>query len=1057
MSDHPPSVLTRQVTALQAQHPTDRIVLLAPRLQLGAALKQAATETCRKTAGLTATTPARYAESLVGLSLRSNGHSPLQAGQQFFLTAATLETLDPDRRSALTADRPLSGVLRPLMRTFDTLRLHGVTPAAYEQHAARSPRQRAQAQAYATYERLLDRHSLYDTAALFETATEQLHTGGFDHSSTVFAILDTVELPTTAATFVEALPVVENGSTPRLYRVGAHASPDQTNEPSSLPPPTPRAAAHFPDVPYPPSVSAAPSPAGRAALYPDATLSADEADSLSFWTATGVRREVQAVLEDIVANGHPLDTVEIAFTSQEPYLSLLDVMAERYDLPLSISTGRNIDATRPGQALRGFFEWIADGFSAPDLIHLLRSGLIQFDAPIGEDGAFGRLTGSHAATLLAQKRYPEGAHGYTAVFESWIDEITAELESLRAVESDPDWLDDTRRDQQQKKAAVEALKSEVEELLEVARANGRWEKSTVRPSDFAEGAAHFLKRFGPTPKPTGPKDERTPDEAARNRLLDRLQLVAQTDDLSPQSLRSLARQMTTWLELSPFVRAQRPRPGRAHVVPLESAGYANRDHLYVIGLDAASSSTVLTDDPMLTDEERTELANVSPHLPLRKARADTDAWLAARALARHEGPVTLCASTHDLMENEDLFEAPLYLRLREAASGAEESERPSSVTHHSLATDTSTALAPLDCWTSRRDPTPSVVTEVLTSTYPWVHEGLEAEAERASTRYTAYDGLLAPDSYPELNPLHRAGPLSAGQLETYARAPYAYFLKYVLDVEPLDEPALDDHAWLDALDRGAVLHDTFKRFMADLNRQPTLDDEPTLRSVFDTVLKEKRDELPPPSEVVYAATKRQLWQDADLFLHAEANRSDAHQPHRFEVGFGYPPHRRQDGDHPNAPTLDLGESSFALRGRIDRIDRHADETVSLWDYKTGSSGRFEDGDLLDGGRHLQWALYAYAYEALEDLSVREAGYFFTSTDEMGKRLSANPATHRADVAAAIKQIADGIAAGAFPVTDAKSLKYSFNALFHDFRARTSQLTDKEWGESRPAPPPLIED
>lgn len=1055
MSERPPSVLTRQITSLQHTHSTERVVIFAPRPQLGAALKQAATRCCTQAAGLHVTTPEQYAQTVAGLALQARNKRRLQRGVQFFLTLSALQDLTSDQRTDLTTDRPLSGIIRPLMRTFNTLRAQDISPETYARHAAQSARQHAQADAFASYEDLLSKHSVYDTAMLFRTATEQIHSGVYDHTSTVFGVIDTVPLPQTAASFLEALRTSHNGARPDFYRLGSNPASAGGTEAPPPSPPASRAAAHFPTAPYPPNASAAPSPVGRAAVSPSEPLTQEEATDLRFWTATGARREVQAVLEDIVAQDRALDTVEIAFTTQEPYLSLLDGMAERYEIPLSLSTGREIEATRPGQALRGFFEWIADGFPVEELIHLLRSGLVQFDTPIGDEGEWGPLSSSTAARVLAQKRYPRGPEGYVSVLEKWQDELDEEIDELTAVESDESWVDETRQDLQEKKATVEAALSSVRALLQAARVEDR---RALDPSSFADGAIEFLQSFGPTPKPTAPEEERTHDEVARNQLLDRLQHISQTDDLPAQPLRRVARQMTSWLDLRPNVRARRPLPGRAHVVLLESAGYANRDHLYVIGLDAASTSSVLTDDPLLTDDERQDLADVAPHLPLRQAQADTDAWLAARALGRHEGSVTLCASTHDLLENEDLFEAPLYLRLQEAARGEKEaSESDVQRTHHSLATDATRALAPLDCWTSHIQPKPSVVSEVLSSTYSWIQDGLEAAEARTSSGYTVYDGLLASGSYHDLNPLDQSHPVSAGQLETYAQAPFAYFLRHVLDVEPLDEPALDDQAWLDALQRGAVLHDTFKTFMSELERQPTLDDKSKLEDTFTSTLEEKRDDLPPPSEVIYASTKRQLWRDADLFLHAEAHRTDPHHPHQFELGFGYPPHRRQDGDHADAPTLQFGVSSFSLRGRIDRVDRHPDDTVSLWDYKTGSSSTFEDDDLLNEGQFLQWALYAYAYEALHDVPVQSAGYFFTSIDEMGKRMAANPSHHREQVDRVLQQIAAGITAGAFPLTDANPLKYSFNSLFHDFRSRVSQLKAKDWETDRPVPPPLVQD
>jgi RecB family exonuclease len=873
-----------------------------------------------------------------------------------------------------------------------------------------------------------------------------VRTSDYDLSATVWAVTDTVPLSTVERRFLDALRH-SVGDENLLYRIGPQAPSDA--EPS--PPPPQSAAALFPDASRPDPASLTPDPVGRLVLSPEASLSTADARDLRFWTATGTRREVQAVFEDILSDGHPLDTVEIAYTTPDPYLPLLDSLAERYEVPISRSGGRAVDATRPGQLLRGLFDWIANDCPMSDLIALLRAGLLRLptDADTSQS-----LDSRRAATLLAEKRYPDDCRKYAQTFDAWRASLESDANNIEET-TDAPWTDRAVRERRTKQKRVRALKKVVTRLLKLAHMD---DPSPVSPSEMADGAETLLETYGPTPPPDDSEDDRTPDQAARNRLIERLRTVQGTA-LDPMPAPQVARRLTTWLGLSPYVQAQRPRPGRAHVVPLESAGYADRRHLYVLGFDAASTASAVPDDPLLADAERSALSDEGRTLPLRRRQADADAWRTRRALARHDGPLTLSCSTHDLSEDEDRFEAPLFLRLKDAAQatrGVSEDTADPLVRHHGLAPDPDTPLSRLDRWASPGRPSPEAFDRAMEH-HPGLRCGLDAAAARTSDTYTSHDGLLAPRSYPGLDPLSSTRPVSAGELEAYAQAPYAYFLRHVLGVEPLEEPALDDVAWLDARGRGAVLHETFHRFMAALSRQPTPDDLDRLRDAFEAVLEAKRDERPPPSEVVFASARRQLWNDARLFLRAEAARTDAHTPHDFERGFGYPPHRRRDEDDADAPTLDLGDLSFSLRGRIDRVDQLDAGAFSLWDYKTGSSRGYDEADLVGENFHLQWALYAYAYEALEDVTVSTAGYFFTSTDEMGKRVSAAPAAHREAVARVLRQVSDGITAGAFPVTDADALRYDYDRLFHDYGERRKQLTDKGWPGDRPAPPGLQSD
>jgi len=1043
------SLPVRQVCALHDHYPTAHIVVFVPRLQLGTALQQAVARKRGSTAGLLATTIEQYAQNLAGWTLRADGRAELDPGARYFLTATTLQTLEDNDQDALTGNQPLSGTIAPVARTFATLRAHHISPDAYRRRTPDSPRLAAQAKAYARYVSLLHQHNRFDSALLFDTAERLVAEQSVDVSGTVWAIMDTVSLSTVERRFVTRLKRQATNH-PGLYRIG----PSDQSSPSSSdidPPPT-SAAAQFQEAPLVDSKSASPSPLGRIALTPGADLSRDEAAAISFWTATGPRREVQAVFDDILDRERPLDTIEIAYTSPDPYLPLLDSLAERYDIPVSLSSGRSIDATRPGQALRGFFDWIANGCPIPDLIDLLRAGLVRLDAPIGDkDNPHGTLDGRRAATLLAETRYPDSCRDYADTFDAWIETLNSKIEDLDATEAS--WTSDSLRTLREKREAVETLRDVVEHLLTLAQMTDR---NPVRPIDLANGGETFLEQYGPTPRPTNDVGAHTPDEAARNRLIERLQAVTEREKDSPLSPRQVATRMTTWIGLSPFVRAQRPQPGQAHVVPFESAGYTDRDHLYVVGLDATSTAATVPDDPLLADEERTALSDETRSLPLRSGQADAEAWRTRRALARHEGSVTLSASTYDLTEGEDLFEAPLYLRLKEATQSARAIESDGDdpqVQHHSLAPTRETLLSDLDRWTSRPQPAPTTLDTAFSKRFPWIQHGLDATAARKADTYTTHDGLLSSRSYDGLNPLTQNRPVSAGRLETYAQAPYAYFLRYVLDVDPLDEPALDDVAWLDARGRGGVLHQTFRRFMSELDRRPTLGDESQLQDVFETVLEDRRAELPPPSEVVFASTRRQLWNNALLFLRLEAARTDDHTPHAFELGFGLPPHRREEDDHEEAPTLQLGSVSFALRGRIDRVDRLPKGTFSVWDYKTGSSRSYDETDLL-GDFHLQWALYAYALEELMEARVETAGYFFTSTDEMGKRVAAAPSQHREAVSTVLQQIEESIEAGSFPLTNADALRYNYDRLFHDYGERRKQLTAKTWPDDRPAPPTL---
>jgi ATP-dependent helicase/DNAse subunit B len=320
---------------------------------------------------------------------------------------------------------------------------------------------------------------------------------------------------------------------------------------------------------------------------------------------------------------------------------------------------------------------------------------------------------------------------------------------------------------------------------------------------------------------------------------------------------------------------------------------------------------------------------------------------------------------------------------------------------------------------------------------------------------------LPEGNYPELDFLggHDGGPMSAGRLETFAETPYLYFLKYVLGVEPLDEPALDDEPWLNALRRGSILHATFESFMKaldDRGETPAPAHEWLLEETLRAELDAEIEKVAPPSEVVEEAAYRQLLDDARVFLRSEIEHCRTHDPEYFEVGFGYGPYRRRDGDFGDV-SLAVGENTVTLRGRIDRVDRRSDGTLAVWDYKTGSLSSFDEGDPLKDGAQLQWALYAYALETLTGDEVGTSGYYFPTMREMGARLAFDPDACRSAVEDCLRRLARLAATGTFPMHPKARYRSGwryrgYDRLFRDLAARSRALQEKVYPDDRPVPP-----
>ena len=293
---------------------------------------------------------------------------------------------------------------------------------------------------------------------------------------------------------------------------------------------------------------------------------------------------------------------------------------------------------------------------------------------------------------------------------------------------------------------------------------------------------------------------------------------------------------------------------------------------------------------------------------------------------------------------------------------------------------------------------------------------------RHVTRFTRWDGLLPPAAARSLARDLLGGPLSASAVEAYLRCPFAYFVRYGLAVEPLEEP--EDVFELQPSDLGQLVHEVLRRLYAGLmagdlpapaagpkipSDAPDEAFEGALAAALDEALDGAVDEarregligFAPAWAPRLAALRRDLLQ----VLRADPSWTDGSRPVHLEWEFG--------GD---GPVFDVDGRRLSFRGRIDRVDRTVDGShVRVIDYKTGRGTG--ERRRLEHDTDVQLPVYRLVAEALVPPPARVECVFRMVTRAGGLTDLALP-TDAASVHEALRSVlrtfAEGVESGVFP-------------------------------------------
>jgi hypothetical protein len=745
------------------------------------------------------------------------------------------------------------------------------------------------------------------------------------------------------------------------------------------------------------------------AKAPDATGDG----TVRIFRAIGEANEVRHALAQCLSAGLSLDEVELLHTDYETYAPLIyetfakltsGVSGDFEVLPVTFAEGIPARYSRPARAIPAFFSWIESGYTQEILVRMIQEGLLEIPDFDSESASYVELAG-----LLKDLYISFGLNRYVPKIQEKIAQLSAE-QSSATTESEEE---DPERARSVRNYSI---------LLNLAEKLG-----SICPKDASfvsllKSAAAFLDGFA--------RAETELDNYVLVKFVEDInQLLHSMEEFAPNEGLAWS-DWLTGLALDTKVAGSGPRPGRLHVDHVLKGGHSGRKYTFIIGLDDTRFPGGGSRDPLLLDAEREKvsdrLTSSAQDLNLKLKR-----FAALPSMLR--GTLTLGFSCHNVKDDREMFPSPVLFSAYRILSNNRTGDQRQMLDFCGDAA----SFAPYredECldesrWWLRRICEPEKVAnirELVWESFPHLERGDRARMIKGSEDFTEYDGNLGPiDS--RFDPYFWSGPsMSAAKLETMGRCPKSYFYKYLLKISPPRDLTVDFTQWLTPPQVGELLHQFFHQFMKELmekRRKPRLQDIARLRAILTTHVDTFKAVYPPPNESALRRQVLQLERVANIFLTEEEQLCRSSRPIYLETPVGMRIVGADEETGPQKPVrIPLGDKSIRATGVIDRIDESeegGEEPVHwVWDYKSGSSRKYEGDDPFNSGRIIQHALYLKLAQLGLKLKTCHFGYFFPGEGARGIRIR----RYREDLAQAdfiISSLCKMISEGCFLPTNVK--------------------------------------
>ncbi len=704
-------------------------------------------------------------------------------------------------------------------------------------------------------------------------------------------------------------------------------------------------------------------------------------DSLQMFSAPGESLECTEIARRILASGLPFDRTAILLRSPERYQSLVEEALRRARIPAYFSRG----TARPSPAGRAFLALLAcaaEGCPASRFAEYLSLGQIpELDAsgapprrdvpwlaPDDEmlDGAAGLARDpeeaprpkAEVATPLAWEKLLVDA-AVIGGYERWErrlrgleNEFRIQLESLASEEQSE--RERLKRDLE-KLSSLERFALPLIEDLHALPRSANWGEWLDALSRLATRA---LADFEP--------------------VLQTLGELRPMSDVGPVGLEEVYGALASRLR---ELRVEPPhrRYGRLFVGGIDEARGRVFDMVFLPGLAEGLFPRRACEDPLLLDGQRRQ---ISTRLKTKDERVADERTLLGKAAASAQSKFIASYPSMDLAQGRPRVPSFYALEVARAIEGRVPMLRDFE---KRLAENSEARLA----WPAPKEPRHAIDDAEYDMAWIAAHRefgsgrylldvnaalgrSLRTRWQRWERKWTAADGFFGA-GLPDLKPSVQA--YSPSALQHFAACPYRFALSAILRLRERQQASAIEQ--LDALTRGAMIHEVQREFLREWKASPTAERDQLLERldrVIARVAGEYEEQIAPAIARVWRLELEDIRTDLRAWVVIWRRELDEWEPLHFELGFGL---GEADVAHDPASIAEPVElAGLRARGSMDLVDRHRQRgTLRITDHKTGKAPDRAPA-YIAGGAVLQPVLYALGAERMLNATAESGRLFY---------------------------------------------------------------------------------